>query len=327
MIQFDKIIDFLQDYGRLYIKNNDVQMRCMLCGDSKKSKSKKRLHVKYENGKAFYNCFNCGRSGTFVELYSELKGVSVSEAIKVLEISDFNDIKNLFTKREVIKEEKDKSVKNHNYILDDCLSLDETPSSYIDKQYKKMLVEFVEKRMVPPEYKIFVAVRGEYKGRIIIPIYKGNDIVYFQGRASDGDAFLKFKNPEVEKSNIIMNIDNFKKDKYVIVTEGVMDAMMVEDFQGTCVLGGSVSDEFLSKIYKCSEKGIIIAVDNDERGEKERKKILEKSKYGKTLKYYVTPNGIKDLNKLKTTYKNIHIYETVVNNSIDYWTLVVRQKI
>jgi 5S rRNA maturation endonuclease (ribonuclease M5) len=197
----------------------------------------------------------------------------------------------------------------------------------MDTQYKKMLMEFVEKRMIPPEYSVFIAIKGEYKGRIIIPIYNGDDIVYFQGRSIHDDVFLKFKNPETEKSDIIMNIDKFKNDKYIIVTEGVIDAMMVEDFQGTCVLGGSVSEEFLSRVYKCTDKGVILAVDNDERGEKERNKISEKSKYGKTLKYYVTPNDIKDLNKLKTTYKNIHIYETVVNNCIDYSTLSVRQKI
>ena len=178
------------------------------------------------------------------------------------------------------------------------------------------MFDFYKFRKIPEEYNIFIATKGEYKNRIIIPIYKGNDIVYFQGR-SISDDILKFKNPTVEKSSIIMNIDYFQRDKWIIVTEGIVDAMMVENHQGTCVLGGSISDNFLAELNGCTDKGIVIAVDNDERGEKERYKV----------RYFIPPNPIKDINEYKIKHEITDIYDTLVSNSVDYWTLSVKLSI
>ena len=45
--------------------------RCALCGDSKKSKSKKRFHLQFHSEDCIvYNCFNCEQNGNFYKLYS-----------------------------------------------------------------------------------------------------------------------------------------------------------------------------------------------------------------------------------------------------------------
>jgi len=326
MILHQTITDFLSQYGTIYVKGNSIGSRCPLCGDSKKSKLKRRFSVTYDNGCAFYNCFNCGRTGTFAELVSELKGIPIGEAIREVETIEFDDIKKTLTKAvsavKVIPEEQ-----NLTSILDDCISVDSNVSSYFDKQYQKILVSFLDSRKIPLDYKIFIANKGEYKGRYIIPVYHGNEIVYFQGRAMDDTVEPRFKNPLIEKTGIIMNIDYFKRDKFIIVTEGVIDAMMVEDHQGTCVLGGSISDDFLIELYKYTDKGIIIAVDTDERGEKERNKLIESSKYGKLLKYFIPPDEIKDLNEFKKKRNIPNMYDYVTNKCIDYWTLSVHKSI
>lgn len=327
MIEFQTVIDILQEYGQLYIKGDRINMRCMLCGDSKKSLRKRRFSVTYENGSAFFNCFNCGRSGTFAELVSELKGVSISDAIRQIETIEFSDIKKMLTPAPTaieIVEQKEEN--NLNSILDDCISIKDDVSGYFPTLYKKELLKFVESRKIPPEYDIFVAIKGEYLGRFIIPIYHCGNIVYFQGRAISPDAYLRYKNPEIDKTGIIMNIDQFKRDKYIIVTEGVIDAMMVENHQGTCVLGGSVSDDFLSILFKHTDKGIIIAVDNDERGSKERRKLLN-GNYGKILKYFIPPHGTKDLNDMKRQMDIEDMYHHVVLHSYDHFTLSVFKSI
>lgn len=327
MIQLDTITEFLSEYGSIFMKGNNIGMRCPLCGDSKKSARKRRFSVTYENGSAFYNCFNCGRSGTFAELVSELKGISISEAIKSVETVEFEDIKKTLTPQlTAVKHFEPTETLDFNCILESCLSVDSDVTNYFDKQYKDKLIQFIKDRKIPFEYNVFVANKGGYKGRYIIPIYHWGDIVYFQGRAIFDDADLKFKNPEVEKSGIIMNIDYFKPEYYIIVTEGIIDAMMVEYHQGTPVLGGSVSDDLLTELYKHTDKGIIIAVDNDERGDKEREKLLN-SKYGKMLKYYITPHGIKDLNELKIKMNIPNMYDEVCSKSMDAFTLAVLQNI
>jgi len=328
MIEFQTVIDFLQEYGQLYIKGNRINLRCPLCGDSKKSTRKRRFWVTWnEKGTCATNCFNCGRSGTFAELVSELKGISISEAIKSVETVEFNDIKKTLTPQlTAVENPEPVETIDFNCILESCLSVDSVVTNYFDNQYKNKLIQFIKDRKIPSEYNVFVANKGGYKGRYIIPIYHWGDIVYFQGRAISDDADLKFKNPEVEKSGIIMNIDHFKREYYIIVTEGIIDAMMFEYHQGTPVLGGSVSDELLAELYKHTDKGIIIAVDNDERGEKERTKLLN-SKYGKMLKYYITQEGIKDLNELKIKKDIPNMYDEVCAKSIDSFTLSVLNNI
>jgi 5S rRNA maturation endonuclease (ribonuclease M5) len=215
-----------------------------------------------------------------------------------------------------------KEENNLNSILDDCISIKDDVQGYFPTLYKKELIKFVESRKIPPEYNIYVAVKGEYLGRFIIPIYYKDNIVYFQGRAINKDAYLKFMNPEVDKTGIIMNIDHFQRGKYIIVTEGIIDAMMVEDHQGTCVLGGSVSDDFLSELFKHTDAGIIIAVDNDERGKKERTKLLN-GKYGKKLRFFIPPHGTKDLNEMKIKKNIKNMYQHITFHSYDHFTLSV----
>lgn len=329
MIQFQTVIDFLQEYGQIHIKGNKINMRCPLCGDSKKSKQKRRFWATWdESGKCATHCFNCGVSGTFAELVSELKGISIGEAINSIETVEFCNIKKILEPQILLENNKidygTEGYSDFNYILNDCISIDSEENGYFDKKYKKILIDFIKNRKIPSEYNVFVASKGEYKNRFIIPVYHWGDIVYFQGRAINDDMEQRFKNPEVEKSNIIMNIEYFDKNKYIIVTEGIIDAMMIEGHQGTCVLGGSVSDEFLYELYKHTDKGIIIAVDNDERGEKERNNLISNSKYGKLLKYFITPDNIKDLNKYKTEENITDMYNTVVSQSIDHWTLNIK---
>jgi 5S rRNA maturation endonuclease (ribonuclease M5) len=317
-IQFDKMIEFLSEYGKIYIHGNNINMKCPLCGDSKKSSMKKRFHAKFDNGEAYYSCFNCSKSGTLVELYSELKGVSIVDAIRTLDTPDFNKIKEKITPKPTITKQIEKKPEL-NYILDDCVNVYSEVNGYIDKQYQNILKQFISDRKIPSEYKLFIATKGEYKGRIIVPIIDGEKIIYFQGRSTNLDDFLKYKNPEVEKSLIIMNKSLFKRDKFIIVTEGIIDAMMVEQNQGTPVIGGSVSDDFLSILFKLTDVGVIIAVDNDERGEQERNKLIERSSYGKQLFYYIPPNDCKDLNELKIKQNIDDMYEHVVSKKIDYW--------
>lgn len=327
MIRYETVTDFLQEYGQLHIRGNDIGMRCPLCGDSRKSLRKRRFSVTYENGGAFFNCFNCGRSGTFAELVSELKGISIADAIRQVETIEFSDVKKMLTHPPTSTEiQEQKEEHNLNSILEDCISIKDDVSGYFPNLYKTHLLNFVKDRRIPKEYNVFVAIKGEYLGRYIIPIFHNGNIVYFQGRAISNEAYLRYKNPEIDKTGIIMNIDKFKRDKYIIVAEGIIDAMMVENHQGTCVLGGSVSDDFLCELFKHTDKGVIIAVDNDERGSKERKKLLN-GNYGKLLKYFIPPHGTKDLNDLKIKKDIDDMYHHIVLHSYDYFTLSVFKSI
>lgn len=311
-----------------YNGSNHFLGRCPLCGDSKKSNHKKRFNLHFDNENAVYwKCWNCGESGNFYELYAQLEGCNTEEAYKT-----FNTYNKQLLLNRIVKNNKNNQSNKHkiynkqtfNYILDDCISINDTSSGYIQTQYYRLLQQFINTRYL--DYIVYIAYKGFYKGRIIIPIWDGDDIVFFQARASNNDMEPKYLNPSVEKSNIIFNKENFNREKYIIITEGLIDAENIGS-QGTTILGKELTQEFIDNISQYTNMGIIVAMDNDKDG------IDKLNKYIKSfpnLLYFIMPpkyNKLKDLNDLVTN-RNINkssLYNFVVDNS--YTTLKCRLKL
>jgi hypothetical protein len=103
-------------------------------------------------------------------LYAELTGITSEEAYKKFNKYNSNRIENRLNSKK--KERKEKKVIKEkeifNYVLNDCISLEDEPDGYIQKQYQQKLREFVINRNI--EQKLYVAYKGHYRGRIIIPI-------------------------------------------------------------------------------------------------------------------------------------------------------------
>jgi len=299
--------------------------RCILCGDSKKSPHKKRFHLDWNNGEPGYHCFNCDRSGSFMQLYAQIKCMTIEEAKKEIYSYDPEQIKRELTKIDR-KVKKENHTVNMDNIVEDCIGPDDPVEGYVEPKYQKALIDFIEKRKLPHEIAglILVAVRGRYKGRAIIPVYKEGHIIYFQGRALV-DIEPKYLNPIVEKENVVHNEENFDENLYIIVTEGLIDAFMIGN-QGTSCLGASLSEGFYKKIEKLSDRGIIIVLDNDETGIEKLSKLLEEN-FTNTAKFFIMPHKykeIKDLNQLVTDCGIENVYDFVVENSYDKFTTKIK---
>lgn len=322
MIDLQVVSDFAyQNLQKVTTQKNGTHFhaRCPLCGDSKKSSRKKRFHLDWHNGNPGYHCFNCGRTGSFLKLYVAIKGVSEAQAKKELFKYDSERIKKSLT-REKPKEEKPAELKSYNYILDSCMSED---SKSIRSGYLRgVIASFRRERQIPSEYKLYYCFEGRYKNRIIVPVFKGNDIIYFQGRRMPGSSLEpKYLNPSTEKQIIIHNEEHFDRDKYIIVTEGLIDAFMIGD-QGTSCLGKEISSPFLEILFSLTDKGVIIALDNDEDGGKSLNKFLEKNEYKGRCRYFLMPNKYKyhckDANDIKTKYNIENLYELMVSSSYSF---------
>lgn len=289
--------------------------RCPLCGDSKQSLSKKRFHIEFEDDNCKYNCFNCGRSGDFYGIYSEFKGMSRKEAWKKFHTYNSDSIKSMIKPKKIIEQPKTilKST-NFNWILDDCISMDDNPHGYISTQYYNILKQFIIDRKI--KIPIFIAYKGKFKDRIILPIYDGEDIIYFQGRTINGND-NKYFNPKVEKQNIIFNKNKFIKNKPIFITEGIIDAQSINN-NTTCCLGKEINDDFLDILYTYTND-IYVVLDNDEDGIKSLKKLMERSKHNQKLNYFLMPLDFieyKDINMIVVDKTNkIEIVEFIMTNS------------
>lgn len=326
MLSLDFVSQFVyENLSQVTTSQNGTHFhaRCILCGDSKKSLSKKRFHLDFNDGNPIYHCFNCSESGSFLQLYSQLKGLSISQAKKDLYKFNPNNLIQQLSKRKSSKIIKEIEYTDHSYIIDDCISEDRVIESISYRSRLNILKDFRKSRYIPSQYNLFLAYKGNYKGRIIVPIYDENDnMVYFQARRiPDSNIQPKYKNPTIKKGDIIFNRHKFKSDKSIIVTEGLIDAKMIGD-QGTSCLGTEITNSFIKSIYSMTDKNIIIAFDNDEPGYKALTNFMSGSRYSKKVFYFLTPpeyKDCKDINSCVVKRSSVEgIYEFVVKNSYSY---------
>ena len=294
--------------------------RCPLCGDSAKDRQKKRFHLDYNGGNPVWHCFNCDKgSKSFMTLYCKVLGIDYKTAYKKLFKYDSKKYKERLKPVRVKPAKIINEPNNFNWILQDC-KLD--VGSLMYDTYKRLLEEFRAERMIPDKYDLFLAHRGKYKGRVIIPIYDAQrDIIFFQGRSLPAlDLEPKYLNPVTEKSMIVLNESVFQKDKYIVVTEGIIDAFMVGG-QGTACLGVKMSDEFLKRLLSSTDKGVILVFDNDDAGMEALTHFMYVNKYKERVRYFLMPEkyrDYKDINNIVVERNIKDIYDFVVKNSNDH---------
>lgn len=321
MASLEFVSDFIFNNLSMPLVTNggvDFTCRCPYCGDSKKDLKKRRFHLKYKNENSIYfNCFNCNISGTFIDLYCFIKNINKQEAYKQLRNNNLENLKIKFKKSESIIKLKniENNLEDFKYILNDCLSLDDKPNGFIQTKLYNILKEFYDKRHIDKSFKLYISYDGEWKNRIIIPVFDENRMIYFQGRAISDNTLPKYKNPQSEKSSIIFNKNLFDKDKYIIISEGIIDAMSVGS-QGTVCFGASIQESFIKSLEELTDEGIIIALDNDKTGIKNMLKLIN---IYKNCTYFIMPfKDIKDLNQLKSEKNIDNIYDFIVHNSYDW---------
>lgn len=325
--------------------------RCLLCGDSRKNPYKKRFNLDYNNGVPGWHCWNCGKKGNFIEIYSIVKGISYDDA--KLE---------LFKKKWEDKELKDKLEKYHDKIRNPKLikQPEEENFNWIkdksftiydeENRYVRVLKAFYKSRKIPEVYRLHICYEGRYRNRIIIPIFnKNNNIIYFQARRIP-DTMLepKYDNPATPKELCILNSHLFDKNKSIIIHEGLIDAFMVEDHQGTSCLGKEISEDLiftLSEFTKTADikyemngvtyfdraqSNLIVALDNDAEAYKALSKFMKTNKFATLVKYFLYPQVFgkyDDINSIVRAEKGLNVYDLITQNSVNYSTALAKLSI
>jgi hypothetical protein len=340
MIDLQFVTQFmLQNFELTQVTDNGTHFlsRCILCGDSKKNPYKKRFNLDWNNGVPGWHCFNCGRRGNFIEIYSIVKGVSYDDAKKELFKYDKESVKRQmkkYRKRPEAIEKKEIDYDDFNWIRNKCYGLPWfTPDGLgiMERKYLSVLKKFYDDRKIPEKYKLYICHSGKYKGRIIIPIFnEENRIIYFQARRIPKSTIEpKYDNPVAPKELCILNKHLFDRNKSIIVHEGLIDAFMVGD-QGTSCLGKEISVELIKELLKLTDKDVIIALDNDAEAYKSLAKFMKKNKYANKVKYFLYPKefeGFDDINKIvRDNEKVLDVYELIVKNSVSYSSAFVKLK-
>ena len=227
-----------------------------------------------------YNCFVCG-SGSWFD-FLKLMGWTEEAIASNIIIGIVHSI----LWKEVLDEIKIDKASTLYY------QKSEIPE-YLEKislQFKhKKLLDYLVKRKIDFLLKCFKLYcsfgydkiyGGQYKNRIMIPVHDpyGN-FLWFEGRSISSKTKRKYYRPYgVEKTKILYNFHRIKDRDYVIVVEGILDAMVLWRYNlpAVCCWGTTISEEQISLLVEFNE--VVIALDNDDAGIKGYVKVKGKIK-------------------------------------------------
>ena len=211
--------------------------RCPLCGDSAKRKNVSRGYLYSVKTNVNYKCHNCGASMSFANFLQHLD----PELHKRYTLQNFKEGKRL---RSNAPSEKPKfSFKAPEFKTTINLPLCSEIGS---------AREYLERRRIDPskfyyaeDFNSFVKtfkpdqdLRKE--PRIVIPLYQGNQLIGFQGRALQANSKPKYLTvmlrDDVPK---IYGLDTIRTDAPVYVTEGPFDSTFIRN---ACAMCGADAD-------------------------------------------------------------------------------------
>ena len=291
-IQFlnEKIIQYLpQPFVRT---SNKINCRCPICGDSRKSATKKRGWLYLSN--ASYYCFNCGTALSGIKLLKAISGTDYDsihdEYVKLFLKSGLDS--SLSSVMWKPTEDEEPSIFNLKRILDPNMK---KPLSDNAKQY-------LEKRLVThaPFFKepLFSLFSEDCKKEYILIPWKINGIdVYYQ--VND---FMKYR-PSMkyifpkDHKKLLYGLDNVDPNyKKIFVFEGVYDSLFVKNG----IASGTKSvTSYQMKLIKerWPHHKVCLAFDNDDPGFASTMKLIKNGRADCFFVWFKDGAKEKDINE------------------------------
>ena len=293
------IVDVIGSYISLNDKNKAL---CPFHDDHSPSFS-------VQKDKQIYKCFSCGESGNVITFVQKYNGITFTEALKMLadragiplnvsttrkintkyeKLYEINDTVNKYFKANLLSNEGIKAIK---YLEDRKISKDIINEFNIGLSTIKKLSHILSKKYSYEELvklDICKDINGRYydtfQDRIIFPIIdENNNVIAFSGRKYtnedlNNNTLPKYSNTKetdiFKKSEVFYNINNaineIKKKREIVITEGFMDTIRMSSIgykNVVAIMGTAFTEKHLEKIKKWKCK-VILNLDQDDAGVK-----------------------------------------------------------
>lgn len=258
-MNFEKLFrDYNVPYS-LRINRGWVNCNCPYC-DTKSTS----FNLGFNPAGNYYHCWKSKHNYPIRQVLSTLLNVSESSIDNIL--MDYKGV------GETLSEKKTSNVK---YL--------ELPTNTFTKAERKYLKnrDFDPKYLHKKYHVVGGGIDGDWKFRIIIPVYYQGQLLSWTGRSILSKDKLKqldiprYKNLSIEKSvknikELFFNIDNCKSDA-VVLTEGAFDVLRF-DGNAICSMGTELTESQVNLLASRFNK-IFILFDNEPEAQKKARKF------------------------------------------------------
>jgi DNA primase len=265
-------------------KSGQFRVNCIApgCDDSTAN-----LEINVEQG--IFHCWKCDYSGFVRQLFKDILGKDVDldeEYISADALRKFQQ-EGLQWGEPVSAQGKEFGGLPKEFVpLWDKRSLSMAGEKALQYALTRMTLEDIVK------YKVGYCGLGDYKWRVIVPIYEGGEIVYFVGRAIFRD-MLPYRNSDSPKRDVIFNFERALKVGRGVLVEGVFDAIKIgeDPVVGMAALGTSLSEEQIYKLNQIPDLTIMFDQDAKLKTYKIRDKLVGLQRKPKV---FILPHGDPD---------------------------------
>ena len=301
---------------------------CKVCNDH--GRKGPRAAFMFENGGVAYHCFNCTAKGSFSDGHQTISR-NLEEVLLAFGIQsdDINRIKLALLgkkyddatqekKRITVHEPKELELPSHFKPLD------------YDSVWCEVAREYLNERMIDPDSYPFMISTGvcedldqhpkevramlanqaqKWPGRVIIPVYKNNKLVFYTGRDMTGEKIKKYESPSSPRQNVMFGFDKLFEDidRPIYIVEGIMDAMIID---GVAILGNVFSESHLHWLNKSNKQKVYIP---DRFGDGDVNAFTA-VKQGWSVAFPEIGN-CKDINKAAQTYGRLYVLTSISKNT------------
>ena len=272
----------------------------------------RKQHFSINLDTGLWQDFRKGEKGNFYALYSYLEGVTYKQAYHQIQLRSIGKDPAPVHAQEAPSTSIQEEMQNFTEVR-----WDKNPESDLESAAYLYLHD---RKIFATEYPFFVANAGRFYGRVILPFWRNDDLVYFQARSLIGQK-PKYLNPGTEygvkSKNFLYPFD--LSEGYVVVCEGPTDAMslQMQGVNATATLGCSLSP-VQSRLLAGFQGRVIVGYDNDEAGKAGLKRLHEtiNSQRFAKISYCFPDKKYKDWNEMHVD--NINLRQYVKENTHEY---------
>jgi hypothetical protein len=325
-----KFVSLISGRFERIVRKNDYlwNCRCILCGDSKKNKSKMRGYIYRKQDRLNYICHNCGAStsiGNIIQrldenLYKEYimeryssgaggKHTNIKKPKFIIPPPKFDKISTDITYQNA--ERCDKLPSNHfciEYLKNRHIDKKHFSKFYYTDNYKKFCDE-----IYPSHGKNITDDK-----RLVIPFYdEFNSLIAVSGRAlENASEKLRYVTIRTNESTdkLLYGLNTVNKYKTVYIVEGPIDSIFIEN----AIASGDSNLSLAAKTLIAkgfSKENLVLCSDNENRN-KEICKMTESSiKLG--YKVLIWPDTVigKDINEMIQLGMSEDEIENIISNN------------